>query len=152
MENNISGTIENQVHRLKKRVYYSDTDAGGVVYHSRYIEMAEHARSELIHLLGAEQHSILTDEGIGVVVRSMNIQYNRPAFLDEVLTIESRITKCETFTLVFIQNICRDGEPLCEIELKAGSVSLKTGRPSPLPEDWKAKITGFMNPSASTGA
>jgi acyl-CoA thioester hydrolase len=140
MKDNLSGTIEDKIHKLYKRVYYSDTDAGGVVYHSRYIEMAEHARSELIHLLGGEQRSLLHERGIGFVVRSMNVSYNSPAFLDDTLAIKTSFTKCETFTLVFDQKIYRDEKLLCELKVKTGCVSLKTGKLTPMPDEWKELI------------
>lgn len=147
MKDNLSGTIEDKIHKLLKRVYYSDTDAGGVVYHSRYIEMAEHARSELIRLLGGEQRSLLHERGIGFVVSSMNINYNRPAFLDDTLTIETSITKCKTFTLAFSQNIYKDEVLLCEMKIKTGCVSLKTGKPTAIPDEWKELIgTSVLSP------
>lgn len=140
MKDNLSGQIEDKIHMLFKRVYYSDTDAGGVVYHSRYIEMAEHARSELIRHLGGEQRSLLHERGIGFVVRSLNVNYNRPAFLDDTLTIKTSFKKCETFKIYFEQNIYRDEELLCEMNIKAGCVSLKTGKPTPMPDEWKEVI------------
>ncbi|MBF9015491.1 MULTISPECIES: YbgC/FadM family acyl-CoA thioesterase [unclassified Oceanispirochaeta] len=149
MEDNLSGTIQDNTHNLLKRVYYSDTDAGGVVYHSRYIEMAEHARSELIRLLGGEQRGPLQEQGIGFVVRSLNVSYNRPAFLDDTLTIKTSITKCETFTLIFDQNIYREEELLCEIKVKTGCVSLSEGKPTAMPKDWQGLIREKMLSSKS---
>ncbi len=144
MEDHLTGRLEGTSHILDKRVYYSDTDAGGVVYHSRYIDMAEHARSELIRLLGGEQHKLLKDEGIGFVVRSLTANYLRPAFLDDTLTIRTSLKKCETFTLVFLQEICREEEVLCDISLKAGCVSLTTGRPTAMPGEWRDVIRQKM--------
>lgn len=144
MKDHLSGIIENKTHTLHKRVYYSDTDAGAVVYHSRYIEMAEHARSELIRHLGADQRGPLHNQGIGFVIRTLNISYNKPAFLDDTLTIKTSITKCETFTLVFNQNIYREDELLCEITAKAGCVSILEGKPVPMPKDWQELIRSEM--------
>lgn len=144
MKDNLSGTIDNRVHQLYKRVYYSDTDAGGVVYHSRYIDMAEHARSELIRHLGGDQRGPLHEQGIGFVIRSLNASYNKPAFLDDTLIVKTSIKKCETFTLVFSQDIYRDHELLCEIQLKAGCVSIKEGKPTPMPEEWQTLIRETM--------
>lgn len=140
MEDGLSGTIKDKTHEFHKRVYYSDTDAGGIVYHSRYIDMAEHARTELFRLLGGEQHSFLKDSGIGFVVRSLTVSYNRPAFLDDTLLIRTTLSKCETFTIVFDQNIFRKGHLICEISVKAACISLNSGKPSPMPEEWKELI------------
>lgn len=147
MKDNLSGTIKDKVHQLFKRVYYSDTDAGGVVYHSRYIEMAEHARSELIRLLGGEQRGLLHEKGIGFVVRSMNVSYNSPAFLDDTLVIKTSFTKCEIFTLIFDQKIYRDEKLLCELKIKVGCVALETGKPTPIPDEWKEAIGENLLPA-----
>ena len=145
MKDCLSGYIEDHVHYLPVRVYYSDTDTEGVVYHSRYLDMAEHARSELLRILGGDQRQILREEGIGFVIRSLNIVYNSPSVLGDTLSVQTRLTKCEVFTLIFDQRVFKDQILLCELQVKAGCVSLKTGRPSPMPVDWKQKIeTGMI--------
>ncbi|QEN09294.1 YbgC/FadM family acyl-CoA thioesterase [Oceanispirochaeta crateris] len=146
MNNNISGIIKDNTHYLQKRVYYSDTDAGGVVYHSRYIDMAEHGRSELIRLLGGEQKKLLTESGIAFVVRSLSVSYNSPAYLDDLLTVRTKLLKSQRVTLVFEQKIYKEDSLLAELEVKVGCISIENGRPTPMPEDWKQIIDEKMLP------
>ncbi len=127
-------------------MYYSDTDAGGVVYHSRYLDMAEHARTELVRHLGGEQQALLNDSGQAFVVRSLNISYNKPARLDDALMVRTTVRKCEAITMIFDQKICRDDEVLAELEVKVGSISVKTGRPVPIPEQWRDTIRKELLP------
>ncbi len=144
MENSLSGTIKDRVHALPVRVYYSDTDAGGVVYHSRYIDMAEHGRSEMLRNLGGNQAETIEKEKIAFVVRSLSVDYNSPAFLDDLLTVETRVTRCEAFTVQFDQRILRGDSCLAQLKVKAGSISLETGRPRPMPKEWKASIDALL--------
>ena len=144
MSDNLSGIINENIHYFPKRVYYSDTDAGGVVYHSRYIDMAEHGRSELIRLLGGDQKKLLSNSGMAFVVRSLNVSYNSPAYLDDLLSIRTRLLKCQNVTLVFEQKIYREDSLLVELEVKVGCISIVDGRPNPMPEDWKQAIEERM--------
>lgn len=136
-----SGELDERgVHHFPVRVYYSDTDAGGIVYHSNYLDFAEHGRTEMIDgLIGGHKHNIITS-GAGFVVSSINIHYKKPAMLDDILRVETAILKCERFTLLLSQDIYRDDELLCQLEVKAAYISLKEGRPLPLPEDWRTKM------------
>ncbi len=140
MNSALSGIIKDKTHYFPKRVYYSDTDAGGVVYHSRYLDMAEHGRSELIRLLGGDQAALLNESGLAFVVRSLTAGYNRPAFLEDLLTVRTRVSKCENFMMIFDQKIYREEELLAELEVKVGCVSLTEGRPRPIPGEWKSLI------------
>lgn len=127
-------------------MYYSDTDAGGVVYHSRYLDMAEHARTELVRHLGGEQQALLSESDQAFVVRSLTISYNKPARLDDALVVRTSVKKCEAITMVFCQMICRGEEILAELEVKVGSISVKTGRPVPIPGDWRETIRKELVP------
>lgn len=140
MENSLSGYIEGHVHYLPVRVYYSDTDMGGVVYHSRYLDMAEHGRTELLRQLGGHQKELLADLKMIFVVKSLFIDYKRPALMDDLLHVKTTVTKCERFTIVFRQEICRGDEILTTLDVKAGSVSTVTGRPFPMPDLIKTEL------------
>ncbi len=144
MENNLSGTIKEKVHSLPVRVYYSDTDAGGVVYHSRYLDMAEHGRSEMLRNIGGNQGEAIKTDKTAFIVRSLSIDYNSPARLDDLLTVETRVVKCEAFTVQFIQRIMREETCLAELKVKAGSISLENTRPCPMPKEWKASIEALV--------
>jgi acyl-CoA thioester hydrolase len=78
-------------HRYTLRVYYQDTDAGGIVYHANYLAFAERARAEMMRALGAPHAQMVAEFGVMFVVRRINLHYQRPARLDEVIRIESRL-------------------------------------------------------------
>lgn len=137
MKTNLSGYLEKDMHFFPLRVYFSDTDAGGVVYHSRYLDMAEHARTEWLHLLNIDHRGYLRDQGTVFVVRSVKADYLGPAFLDETLVVRSRLKKAGRFALEIFQEIVRYEQVLAALDLKLGYVSVKTGRPSVMPETWQ---------------
>ncbi|QQO11450.1 YbgC/FadM family acyl-CoA thioesterase [Breznakiella homolactica] len=119
------------------RVYFSDTDAGGVVYHSRYLDMAEHARTEWLHLLGIDHRKFLQNEGTVFVVRSVKIDFNAPAFLDEALLVRSRLKKAGRFAIEVFQEVLREEQVLVALDLKLGYISVRDGRPVSMPEEWR---------------
>mgnify|MGYP001221509040 CR=1 FL=1 len=87
----MSGRFAGGVHVLPVRVYYEDTDAGGIVYHANYLRWAERARTEMMRLLGAEHSRMVATEGAMFAVRRCAIEFDRPARLDDVLHVRSRI-------------------------------------------------------------
>jgi len=134
---NSSGYIENGVHCFSHRVYYSDTDAGGVVYHAKYLDMAEHARTELLRLTGENQMHRLSEAQEGFVVQSLSITFRRPALLDDLLTIRTRILKKGVFSMTLEQEIMRGDELIAAMEIKVGYISLGEGKPKPIPGVWR---------------
>lgn len=137
MNTNTNGTIENHKHHLPVRVYYSDTDAEGIVYHSHYLDMAEHGRTELLRCLGGHQKKMMEENKIAFVVKSIFVDYKKPGLMDDLLVVSTSIAKCERFTIVFRQEIYRDEELLSTLDVKVGSISTETGRPSPMPDEIK---------------
>ncbi|WP_236024652.1 YbgC/FadM family acyl-CoA thioesterase [Arenibaculum pallidiluteum] len=87
----LSGALEGGVHVLPVRVYYEDTDAGGIVYHANYLRWAERARTEMMRLLGTEHRSMAETEGTIFAVRRCSVEFDRPARLDDLLRVRSRI-------------------------------------------------------------
>jgi acyl-CoA thioester hydrolase len=144
MENILSGYIEKHVHHLPIRVYYSDTDAGGIIYHSRYLDMAEHGRTELLRLLGGHQKEIIEAQQIGFVVKSIHIDYKSPGKLDDLLHVKTTVDKCERVTVIFHQEICRGDEILSVLNVKVCSVSMDSMRPVPMPDEIKKELTEVM--------
>jgi acyl-CoA thioester hydrolase len=102
-----SGIIENGEHVLALRVYYEDTDAGGIVYHANYLKYAERARTEMLRLIGISQREWLAREGLAFAVRDLAIDYLRPARLDDGLAIRSRLLESRGATLTLEQRIGR---------------------------------------------
>ncbi len=121
------------------RVYYEDTDSGGVVYHSNYLNFMERARTEWLRSLALEQDEIINDLGIVFVVSAVSIHYLKPALFNDALQVKSRLIKQTRASLVFEQTIVRqrDNEPeeiLTRAEVKIVSLSVQKKRPVALPE------------------
>ncbi|MDR0218489.1 MAG: tol-pal system-associated acyl-CoA thioesterase [Enterobacteriaceae bacterium] len=96
--------MSNMSFRWPIRVYYEDTDAGGVVYHAQYLAFYERARTEMLREKGFHQKYML-DEQIGFVVSRMTIDYRKPARLDDQLIVECEITRIRGASLTFTQRI-----------------------------------------------
>ncbi len=119
-----------------QRVYYSDTDCGGIVYHTKYLDFAEHARTEMLRDAFPElgQGRMKDDDGIIFVVKSIKIDYKAPAFLDDMLTVKTRMIKAERFSATFSQLIMRKSDVLCNLEVRVASVSYKDKKLVPIPQ------------------
>jgi acyl-CoA thioester hydrolase len=89
------------------RIYYEDTDAGGVVYYSNYLKFLERCRTEWLRAMGHEQAELMRDPGIAFVVRSVNLEYLKPARLDELLTVSLVLEKITKSQIFFRQHIRR---------------------------------------------
>ncbi|AEV28600.1 acyl-CoA thioester hydrolase, YbgC/YbaW family [Sphaerochaeta pleomorpha str. Grapes] len=120
------------------RVYYSDTDCGGIVYHGRYLDFAEHARTELLRVVASSaedgsQSRLMETENLAFVVKSINIDYAKPGKLDDLLVVETSVIEAKHFSLTFLQIVKRGEETLCTLKVKVASINLKTLRPVALP-------------------
>jgi acyl-CoA thioester hydrolase len=104
-------------HKLKIRVYYEDTDAGGIVYHARYLAFAERGRTEMLREAGYAHAQIFREKGIAFAVVSMKIDYKAPARLDDLLTLESLVVRVGGASMEIQQDIYRDGQLLTEIRV-----------------------------------
>ncbi len=114
---------------LDVRVYYEDTDAGGVVYYANYLKYFERARSEWLRGLGISQSTLAREQQRLFVVRGLEIQYRKPAQLDDVLQIHSRIARLGRVSLVFAQQALRGNERLCEAQVEVCCVKAGSLRP-----------------------
>lgn len=122
------------------RVYWEDTDAGGVVYHARYIAFLERARSEWLRALGKEQDRLRAEHDLVFAVRSMRVDFRAPARLDDVLEVSAGLRDCRRASLVFAQAIHRGGELLLDAEVRVAALSAATFRPRPIPEPLYAEL------------
>jgi acyl-CoA thioester hydrolase len=142
----LSGELTRFGHRLLARVYYADTDFSGVVYHARYLEFLERGRSDYLRLVGV-RHTELLDgvrgERVVWIVRHMEIDFIRPARMDDVLTIDTRTEKISGARIFMAQEIRRSGEVLIAAKVEAAIVG-ENGRPKRFPAEW---IAAFMPPS-----
>ena len=124
------GIILGNVFSFPVRVYYEDTDAGGIVYYANYLKFAERARSEFLRALDINQQQILQTEKCGFVVRSCNIEYLASAVLDDVLTVTCKISELGAASAVILQEIKRENDVLATLEVKVIYMNIETHRPT----------------------
>ena len=122
------------------RVYYEDTDSGGVVYHSNYLNFMERARTEWLRALGFEQTHMKDDLNIIFVVHSMNIQFKRPALFNDMLNVHSKVAKIGHGSIEFLQTILRDQQLLIEATVKVACVQASVFKPVVIPASIKDAI------------
>lgn len=123
------------------RVYYEDTDAGGIVYYANYLRFAERCRTEYLRCLGCRQQDGLdTAEKTGWVVRHCEVDYLKPAVLDDELVVSCRIVNTGGVTAVMHQEISRGGELLVTLDVKAAHLSLATKKPVRIPKEFMQKL------------
>src|SRR5690554_6150373 len=108
----------NRPAALTIRVYYEDTDAGGVVFYANYLKFFERCRTDWLRSMGIGQTELAERERRLFVVKGLEIQYRRPARLDDLLTIHSTLTRVGGVSLVLLQQAYRDGELLCESNIQ----------------------------------
>ena len=120
-------------HNNNVRVYYEDTDAGGVVYHANYLKYAERSRTEMLRKYKIEQEVLKNNYSIRFIVKDLFIEYYKAAILDDYLTIKSLIIKISSAKIKMEQEIYRKNTLLAEINITLGSINLE-GKPSRLPK------------------
>jgi len=123
--------------RLSVRVYYEDTDAGGVVYYANYLKYLERARTEWLRAIGPDQRDLARDGGVVFAVRSIELEYHAPARLDDVLEVEAEVAAFGRARIDFAQRVCRDGRELCGGRVRVACLDAATFRPRPLPVELK---------------
>lgn len=134
------GTIKNGIFFYPVRVYYEDTDAGGIVYYANYLKFSERARTEFLRFLGINQQQHLQESYCGFVVRSCNIDYMASAVLDDELTISCQISELGAAYAVVHQEIRRNEELLSSLDVKVIYMNIETHRPTRIPEDFVARF------------
>ncbi|MDX3929149.1 MAG: tol-pal system-associated acyl-CoA thioesterase [Shinella sp.] len=133
----LAGVLTAEGHELVQRVYYEDTDFSGVVYHARYLHFLERGRTDYLRLLGVEQAALSIEgdtEGLVFVVHRMEIDFEGPARMDDILTIATRTEKAGGAKMVLAQEIRRDGQLLIAAKVIIAVINAK-GRPRRLPEE-----------------
>jgi len=116
------------------RVYWEDTDAGGVVYHAGYLRFMERARSEWMRALGVDQMQFKQDTGLAFMVRDMHIDFLKPALLDDELSVTVEVKEHRAASILFDQTITRkDGSRLIQAQVRVACVDLQRMRPAAIP-------------------
>lgn len=122
------------------RVYYEDTDAGGVVYHSNYLNFMERARTEWLRALGFEQTVLLGELGVIIVIHSLNIAFKSPARFNDMLQVHCALASAGRSSMDIAQTITRDGALLIEAQVKAVFVDAASFKPVAIPPAVKQAI------------
>jgi len=115
------------------RVYYEDTDSGGVVYHSNYLNFMERARTEWLRQLGFEQDQLRQQHNCLFAVHSMSLNFRQPARFNDALLIKSQLQKASGASMHFEQIIYRGEELLCEASVRIACLDAESFRPKPIP-------------------
>lgn len=132
------------MHSLPVRIYWEDTDAGGVVYHARYVAFLERARSDWMRANGHGQAE-LQAAGVLFAVRAMSLDFLKPARLDDALDVTAELVECRRASLVFRQQVLRGGERLLEATVRIASLDAAGFRPAPIPADLHAQLTTLLS-------
>ena len=135
-------TRKDNIFRMPIRVYFQDTDAGGVVYHASYVNFMERARTEwLRERYGYTNGGLLKEFGVVFVVRSIKLDYLKPAVLDDLLAVTAGVRETGRSRVVVMQNVKRGEEVLVEAEVHLVCVSMSNFKPVSIPEvlrnQWK---------------
>jgi acyl-CoA thioester hydrolase len=125
-------------HTHRVRVYYADTDAGGVVYHAAYFALAEQARTEMLRELGIPHAALTAEHDCLFMVRRAKVEYLRPARLDDMLTITTTFLGQTAATIALRQDFAReDGQACTWLEVELVCVRASTGKPARIPPRWR---------------
>jgi acyl-CoA thioester hydrolase len=122
------------------RVYWEDTDAGGVVYHASYVRFLERARTEWLRAQGVGQQALRESEDLVLVIREMNLDFHKPAKLDDQLLVSVVMTERRKASLLIEQEISRGGQALVHATVRVACLVASSFKPRPLPE-WLAAET-----------
>jgi acyl-CoA thioester hydrolase len=115
------------------RVYWEDTDAGGIVYHSNYLTYMERARSEWLRALGIDQRALQATERVQFAVVEMDVKWQRAARYDDLLTVTAEVAEKGGATLTFLQRVLRGDEVLVQAAVRVAAVDADTMKPRRLP-------------------
>ncbi len=130
-------------HDFPIRIYYDDTDAGGVVYYANYLKFAERARTEYLRTLGFENSKIRDEFGIIIVVKSVEAEYLSPARLDDFLTIQTRLLSVKNTSFIMEQKAIKNETCIFKMTIVLVCVN-EDGRPSKIPEAVKIAFVEGM--------
>ncbi len=131
------------IHQLNVRIYYEDTDAGGVVYHSNYLKYAERARAEFLYATGFSNLGLI-DRGLGIMIRRCEMDFKAPAKLEDVITVHTKIDSIGGASMIMDQTVKRDDQVLVAMKIHVVFVDPKTLKPVRLPLDVRAQFEQYV--------
>jgi acyl-CoA thioester hydrolase len=132
------------VYSFPVRVYFENTDAGGVVYHGEYLKFLERARTEWLRHLGYDHQALARDHRVLFVVTSMAIEFAKPARLDDSLAVSVRLESLGKVRCVFVQEIRRDDEVLVKARVTVAGVTGESMKPVEIPEGLRKKMEASL--------
>ncbi len=129
------------------RVYFEDTDAGGIAYHANYLRWAERARTESLRAMGLPHQVMIERHASLLVVRRIEVEYAAPARLDDSLSVETRVLAVRGASLDLEQRVVEAAGGALRAVLRVGLVCVRCEglRPAPLPEPWRSRLRDEMN-------
>ena len=136
-------------HRYPLRVYFEDTDAGGMAYHANYLRWAERARTESLRDIGLPHQLMMERHDSILVVRRIEVEYWRPARLDDAVVVETRVIAVRGVTIVLDQRMVPEGDaatPLAALRVELACVDRHTLRPKRIPEPWRSALDATAPP------
>jgi acyl-CoA thioester hydrolase len=139
------GRFAGKTHILPVRVYYEDTDVSGIVYHANYLRYLERGRSEALRLAGVHHMVMMSgEEPVAWTIRRIEIDYARPAKLDDALEVHTRYRVLTGARMTGEQWVKRNGEDLVAAKIEAALITM-SGRPRRIPDEVRAKIQPYLD-------
>jgi tol-pal system-associated acyl-CoA thioesterase len=121
--------------KIPVRVYYQDTDAGGVVFHAQYLAFMERARTELLIAAGIDLSQLADRSGVMFLVHEITVKYHQPARLNDLLAVSAEVVKMGRASVLFRQTVERDGDLLVEAEVALALVDRHKMKPARMPAE-----------------
>ena len=145
----LDGAIRDGRHRMQIRVYYEDTDFSGIVYHANYLRFMERGRTNHLRLMGASQQALFEQAheetpGLAFVVRSMQLDFLRPARMDDVLDVVTWPVAVKGASITLAQEVRRSDEVLIKAEVRVAFIS--EGRAKPIPKSLRQLMKADLAP------
>ena len=125
------------------KIYYEDTDAGGIVYYANYLKYFERARTELIYSIGYNHKELNDKLDVKIVVHKFTITYKKPILFEDKIIVESLVKNVSNFRMEMAQNILRDKEVLAEATVELVTIN-SVGKPKIIPKELKVKLSSFI--------
>jgi acyl-CoA thioester hydrolase len=139
-------------HRYAIRVYYEDTDAGGVVYHATYLRYAERARTEALRDFGVPHADMVGQFGVMFMVRHLEVDYQRGAALDEALTVETEVLEVGGATVRLRQTVRNKGGRCAVLIVRLACVRMEGGKPGRIPPLWRERLAAVRSLALASSA
>jgi acyl-CoA thioester hydrolase len=140
-----SGRLAGATHMLALRVYYEDTDAGGIVYHAGYLRFAERGRTEMLRLLGIDHRQLRELTGIVFTVRRLAVEFRRPARLDDAIEVRTTPVALGGATVDLRQGVWRGAEELARLDVQVACMRVADGRPARLPKMLRDRLFALIS-------